>query len=67
MSKEFESNALIFKWNYENTYNDKHGTANIELVTIHKTLDKVFIMTIISENSDVSKYNGYVEGSLILN
>lgn len=67
MSKEFESNIFSFKWNYENTYNNKQGIANVELVMIHKPIGKVFIMTIISENSDVLKYNGYVEGSLILN
>ncbi|WP_035645953.1 hypothetical protein [Flavobacterium sp. ASV13] len=67
MSMEFESNILSFKWNYENTYNNKQGTANVELVMINKPIGKVFMMTIISENSDVLRYNGYVEGSLILN
>lgn len=58
---------MSFKWSYENSYNEKRGTANVELIIINKPVGKAFIMTIIPENLNVLIYKGYVDGSLNLN
>lgn len=65
--KEYESHIMSFRWSYENSYNTKKGTANCELIIIHKPVGKAFILTIIPENLDVLLYKGYIEGSLNLN
>ena len=64
---EFETHIMSFKWSYKNSYNTKNGTANVELIIIHKPLGKAFIVTIIPEDLDVLQYKGYIEGSLDLN
>jgi hypothetical protein len=66
-SSEFEIHIMSFKWSYQNTYDDKRGTANVELLIIHKPIGKAFIITIIPENLDVLQYKGYIDGSLDLN
>lgn len=63
-STEFETHIMSFKWSYENSYNTKKGTANVELMIIHKPIGKAFIITIIPEDLDVLQYKGYIEGSL---
>lgn len=66
-SNEFETHFMTFKWSYKNSYDDKRGTANVELVMVYKPIGKAFILTIIPENLDVLQYKGFVEGSLDLN
>lgn len=66
-STEFETHIMSFKWSYQNSYNTKRGTANVELTIIHKPIGKAFIITIIPEDLDVLQYKGYIEGSLDLN
>lgn len=65
--KEYQSHIMSFRWSYENSYNSKKGTANCELIIIHKSGGKAFILTIIPENLNVLVYKGYIDGSLKLN
>lgn len=66
-ANEYESHIMSFRWSYENSYNTKKGTANCELIIIHKPVGKAFILTIIPENLNVLLYKGYIKGSLNLN
>ena len=57
---------FLFQWHYINTYDDKKGTAKVELLKVYKPQGIYFRITIIPENLDILVYRGYVEGSLDL-
>jgi hypothetical protein len=47
-----------------NDYDDKKGTATVQLIKIFKPQGITFILKIIPENLDVIVYKGYIEGSI---
>jgi hypothetical protein len=47
-----------------NDYDDKKGTAKIQLTKIYKPQGITFELKIIPENLDLIVYKGYMEGSL---
>ena len=64
--ENYKTDFFYFQWSYSNTYDDKKGTAKVELLKIYKPQGIYFKMTIIPENLDVLLYKGYVSGSLDL-
>lgn len=65
-NENYEYDSLSFQWHYTNTYDDKKGTAKVELLKVYKPQGVYFKMTIIPENLDVLIYRGYMEGTLNL-
>lgn len=65
-SENYEADQVSFQWSYINTYDNKKGTANVQLLKIYKPQGVYFKMTIIPENLDVLVYKGYMEGTLDL-
>lgn len=65
--ENYEADIFYYKWRYINSYNDKKGTATVELIKIYKPQGVTFKVTIIPENLDVLVYKGFMEGTLDLN
>ncbi len=61
---EYRYDVLTSSWRYVNDYDDKKGTAKIELTRIFKPQGVTFELKIISENLDFIVYKGYMEGTL---
>lgn len=61
---EYQYDVLTSSWRYINDYDDKKGTAKIELTRIFKPQGVTFELKIISENLDFMVYKGYMEGTL---
>jgi hypothetical protein len=59
--ENYQIDTLNFKWDYSNTYDDVKGTANVELSKVFTPDGVYFTMNILSENSDVLVYKGYME------
>ena len=55
---------INFKWNYVNDYDNKSGTAKVNLVKIYDDLATISKLTIITEKRDTIIYQGYMEGSI---
>lgn len=64
--ENYEADIFYFKWRYINDYDNKKGTATIELIKIYKPQGVTFICKIIPENLDILIYKGYMEGTLDL-
>lgn len=60
----YEVDIFYFNWRYANTYDNKKGTAKVEVVKIYKPQGVAFIITIIPENLDIIVYKGYMEGTI---
>jgi hypothetical protein len=62
--EEYELDVFQFRWSYQNSYDNREGTADVELLKIHKPNGIAFVCTIITEKLDVLRFKGYMEGSL---
>ena len=62
--EEFKADYFYFNWRYVNDYDDKKGTAKVQLIKIYKPHGITFILKIIPENLDVIIYKGYLEGTI---
>jgi hypothetical protein len=62
--KEYRHALYNFQWSYNNSYDDKKGTAKIELFIIYKPQGVYFECTVIQENLNVVVYKGRMEGDL---
>lgn len=60
----YERDTYHFNWSYNNTYDDKKGTAKVELIKIYKPQGIAFSLKMVTESLDVTVYKGYMEGSL---
>lgn len=65
-AEKYKSDLFFFQWGYVNTYDNKKGTAKVELLKVYKPQGIYFKMTIIPENLDILIYKGYMEGTLDL-
>lgn len=63
----YKAEMLKFKWGYVNSYNNKSGTASIDLLKVYKPQGIVCILTMVLENLNVLVFKGYEEGSLNIN
>jgi hypothetical protein len=63
-STSYEALALDFRWSYINDYDNKKGTADVQLFLVKKQAGVTFECKIIPENLDVLVYKGYMEGTL---
>lgn len=64
--ENYEADIFYYKWRYINDYDNKKGTATIELIKIYKPQGVAFTCKIIPENLDILIYKGYMEGTLDL-
>lgn len=62
--KELKHGLYQFQWSYNNSYDDKKGTAKIRLFVIYKPQGVYFECTVLPENLDVLVYKGRMEGDL---
>lgn len=62
--KELKHGLYQFQWSYNNSYDDKKGTAKIRLFIIYKPQGVYFECTVLPENLDVLVYKGRMEGDL---
>jgi hypothetical protein len=62
--KELKHCLYQFQWSYNNSYDDKMGTAKIKLLIIYKPQGIYFECTVMPENLDVLVYKGRMEGDL---
>lgn len=53
-----EKTVFRFKWDYENTYDRKKGTADVTFTRIHELEGDLFVMKIVLENKDVIVFKG---------
>jgi hypothetical protein len=53
-----------FQWSYNNSYDDRKGTAKIKLFVIYKPQGIYFECTVLPENLFVVVYKGRMEGDL---
>ena len=60
----YEADIFNFNWLYINNYDNKKGTAKVQLIKIYKPQGVAFTVTIIPENLDIMVYKGYMEGSV---
>ena len=65
--KQYEADIFRFNWRYINTYDQKRGTAKVEVTKIYKPQGIAFIIKIIPENLDILIYKGYMEGTVDFN
>ena len=62
--KQYKTDIFRFNWRYINTYDEKRGTAKVEVTKIYKPQGIAFIVKIIPENLDILIYKGYMDGSV---
>ena len=60
----YKAKDISFSWKYNNNYDTKKGTAQMNITLIYKPQGIVFNCNMILENLDFYEYTGYVEGSL---
>lgn len=60
----YKADIFYFRWRYTNSYDDKKGTASVQLTKIYKPQGVAFILKIIPENLDYIVYKGYMEGTI---
>jgi hypothetical protein len=60
----YEADIFYFNWRYINTYDNKKGTAKVQVIKIYKPQGVAFTVKIIPENLDIIVYKGYMEGTI---
>ena len=60
----YAADIFYFNWRYINTYDNKKGTAKVQMIKIYKPQGVVFTVKIIPENLDIIVYKGYMEGTI---
>ncbi|RTL14093.1 MAG: hypothetical protein EKK56_02250 [Flavobacteriaceae bacterium] len=60
----YEADIFYFNWRYINTYDNKKGTAKVQVIKIYKPQGVAFTVKIIPENLDITIYKGYMEGTI---
>lgn len=60
----YEADVFYFNWRYINTYDNKKGTAKVQVIKIYKPQGVAFTVKIIPENLDITVYKGYMEGTI---
>ena len=59
----FRKDVQNYKWSYENSYNNKVGTASVRVEKVYKPQGVAFICKIVLENMDILMYSGYKDGT----
>lgn len=63
-NENYRLDYCSFNWSYKNTYDEKKGTAKVEVIKIFKPAGVAFVIKIIPEDLDVFIYKGYMEGTV---
>ena len=64
--EDYKGVLFNFNWSYQNSYDDKKGTAKVKLLVIFKPQGAYFEFTIIPEDLDELVYKGVMNGDLSL-
>lgn len=62
--ESYQADIYSFNWGYVNSYDEKKGTAKVQLTKIYKPTGVAFILKIVPENLDVIIFKGYLEGTI---
>lgn len=62
--ENYEADFFYFNWGYTNSYDDKTGTAKVQVIKIYKPQGVAFTVKIIPEDLDVIVYKGYMDGTI---
>ncbi len=62
--ESYKTSTLNFNWSYQNSYDEKSGTAKVKISNVFKPAGITFSITIVAEDLEILKYKGYVDGSL---
>lgn len=62
--ENYEADFFYFNWKYTNDYDDKTGTAKVQVIKVYKPQGVAFTVKIITENLDIIVFKGYMEGSI---
>jgi hypothetical protein len=62
--ENYEADFFYFNWRYINTYDERTGTAKVQVIKIYKPQGVAFTVKIIPEDLDVIIYKGYMDGSI---
>ena len=60
----YKTDFIYFNWQYANTFNDKTGTAQVQVTKIYKPQGVEFVIKIIPENLDEAIYKGDMNGTI---
>lgn len=64
--KAYATDEFSFSWSYQNSYDEKSGTAQVRILKIYKPQGVYFEAVVVPEDLDLLVYKGYVEGTLNL-
>ncbi len=62
--EEHKADVFSFDWLYITGYEDKKGTAKVQLIKVYKPQGITYVLKIFPPNSEIIIYKGYLEGSL---
>lgn len=62
----YKSDLFKMRWSYNNTYDEKKGSAIIELMVTDKPHAQIYELKMVLDNMDVNVYKGYIDGSVNL-
>lgn len=62
--KDYKADYYSFDWHYTNDYDKKSGTTKVSVIEVFKPQGVVLMMKMVTEDSDVIEYVGYMEGEL---
>jgi len=62
--EEYKADVFNFDWLYIAGYEDKKGTAKVQLIKVYKPQGINYVLKIIPSNSEIIIYKGYLVGSL---
>ncbi len=62
--EEHKADFFDFNWLYITGYNDKKGTAKVQLIKVYEPQGITYVLKIIPPNLEIVCYKGYLEGSL---
>jgi hypothetical protein len=62
--ENYEADFFDYNWRYTNDYDNKTGTAKVQVIKIYKPQGVAFTVKIIPEDLDVIVYKGYMDGTI---
>ncbi len=62
--EEYKADFFNFDWLYITGYDDRKGTAKVQLIKVYKPQGITYVLKIIPQNLEIIIYKGHLEGSL---
>lgn len=63
-SNQLETDIYFFRWEYQNSYDTKRGTCNIQFIKTYKPQGITSTLKMITEELDITIFKGHMEGTL---